>query len=136
MALKTIPLNLIPKGPDRALWTIVSESISAALPPGGKKGQMLVKASDADYDVMWVDAGQTGADLDVDFGTYSNPLEGPYTGVGAASNTDFGSSYSEGEQLPNLDFGTFSNALAGVLGVPASDPRISTLISLMQSLVK
>lgn len=44
---------------------------------------------------------------DVDFGSYVMPLIGPYTGIGAADQTEFGPTYDAGAALLDIDFGTF-----------------------------
>lgn len=87
MAFKNIPINLIPKGTDRALWKIVDD---ISIPSGGTAGQALVKLSDSDYDVAWMNVS-SGFSGNFDFGTILNPLNGPYTGVGNQTDTDFGS---------------------------------------------
>jgi len=50
-------IGAVEPGTDDTVWELVLKSSAHGIPPGGKKGQVLTKLSDADYDVGWMDVG-------------------------------------------------------------------------------
>jgi hypothetical protein len=97
-------VDVLPAGPDG--WVVVADSaeptglnwilpgdVGNALPPGGTTGQVLIKASDDDFDAAWADiSGVVGG------GTGSIIAEAPYPtgGVEGAGETDCWLTYTDG----------------------------------------
>lgn len=90
-------------------WLIdsVKNITHSGLPRGGRRGQVLAKASNADYDAEWVDAGQTGDYLPLAGGTMQGPIFMPSQNAaqmhfqtmheGAILSSSVGSSVYDGE---------------------------------------
>jgi hypothetical protein len=74
------------------VWVEVTATAVFGLPPGGTTGQILAKASDADYDVEWIDAPIGEEEMAESSGTF-NPTMFASTGDVEASYSDQAGNY-------------------------------------------